>query len=107
MVFSEYIVSTEETGAVFFTFVLVYTGFAYILIAPLVSWGRYYSKGTPGPQNEDSKPDLENEPDPATSGETEAAQSEALSSTKMTCCTLQKKAESTQECMVEILVESM
>ena len=82
MVFSEYAVATEETGAVFFTFVLVYTGFAYFLIAPLVSWGRYYATSAPVSKDENSKPDIENETDPANSGEREAARSEALSSTK-------------------------
>ena len=81
MVFSQYHVETEETGAAFFTFVLVYTGFAYFLIAPLVSWGRYYAIGNSS-QDENPKQDFENDADPATSAETEAAPSEPLSSTK-------------------------
>lgn len=42
--FPGYVVESNETGPVFIAFVLVYTGLAFFLITPLVSWGRYYEK---------------------------------------------------------------
>lgn len=40
MAFPDYIVTSNETGVGFYTFVLGYTALCFLLIAPLVSWSR-------------------------------------------------------------------
>mmetsp|Transcript_38692 Transcript_38692/g.54484 ORF Transcript_38692/g.54484 Transcript_38692/m.54484 type:complete len:237 (-) Transcript_38692:13-723(-) len=42
--FPNYTLSTDETGAGFYVFVLIYSILAFLLIAPLTIWGQNYEK---------------------------------------------------------------
>eukprot|EP00339_Tiarina_fusa_P022809 CAMPEP_0117007176 /NCGR_PEP_ID=MMETSP0472-20121206/7146_1 /TAXON_ID=693140 ORGANISM="Tiarina fusus, Strain LIS" /NCGR_SAMPLE_ID=MMETSP0472 /ASSEMBLY_ACC=CAM_ASM_000603 /LENGTH=347 /DNA_ID=CAMNT_0004708863 /DNA_START=102 /DNA_END=1141 /DNA_ORIENTATION=+ len=42
--FPDYAVESNRAGAPYYAFVLIYTAFAFLLIAPLVSWSRGYEK---------------------------------------------------------------
>ena len=83
LAFPGYVVETNQAGAAFYAFVLIYSFFTFFLIAPLVSWSRGFEKLDQEEQDSSESRNEENEQENQTSedqsqqdqGESESQQS--------------------------------